>query len=448
MIRLYFDWNAVAGLKSDRPAGLLNLLQQNDHRFHIFYSTAHIGDIYKGYDRNIGITPAIQSDLDFLDQLTESHFFYYEKPKVDNSIRPAIDLFEDRIITESLPGFMDLLDEWQPDGQNTQELTVPVAELLSRTKNDPIGGSISVLQKIRSTDIYKDLRKFVQSGIGINRDQLYAHPDPIKQLDTILEKSAMPENSLVSYEARLRSIFKNVPEDWFNNIHMRYLFLDMAGYQEDEIRRTHNKTFQNIIEDAFHVAFASQCDFYISNDRRNLAKAEKIYDSLAVNTRVMSSKQFYAFLESYLDEEFTRPFLEGVLHKINDFKKAGHPPDNPKHLTVFFKTFVLDYFNKAYYHSDCVSAKGDQSWMIVLTKEKPTNGRFTFILDINILIIKVCSLFGSPVGEKCLLEDEDLKAIHAIADWPGRQWLAGQLFLELKSNNGYFQFYICPRDLI
>ena len=30
MIRLYFDWNAVGGLKLDRPAGLLNLLQEND----------------------------------------------------------------------------------------------------------------------------------------------------------------------------------------------------------------------------------------------------------------------------------------------------------------------------------------------------------------------------------------------------------------------------------
>src|SRR5262249_22715231 len=148
------------------------------------------------------------------------------------------------------------------------------------------------------------------------------------------------------------------------------------GYQEDEIKHAHNKTYQNIIEDAFHVAFASQGDFYISNDRRNRAKAKKVYESLCVNTSVFSNEDFYDFLKSYLNEMSERTFLEDVIHKINDFKKAGHPADNPRHLTVFFKSFVLDYFNKAYYHSDLVSPKGDESWMIVLTKEKPTNGRF------------------------------------------------------------------------
>src|ERR1700689_2270175 len=126
----------------------------------------------------------------------------------------------------------------------------------------------------------------------------------------------------------------------------------MAGFQEDKIDISKNDTFKNTIEDSNHAAFASQCDFYITNDKRNLNKTKQVYQSMGINTIVFTPAELFEFLTNYINSEEERPFLDNVVHKINDWKVAGHEPNNPKRITVYLKDFLLDYFNKAYNFSD------------------------------------------------------------------------------------------------
>jgi hypothetical protein len=108
---------------------------------------------------------------------------------------------------------------------------------------------------------------------------------------------------------------------------------------------------------------------------------------------------------------------------------------------------VLDYFNKAYHFSDVTTPDGDESWMIILTKEKPTNGRYTLIIDINMLIAKLKIMFGDAADSKYLLDEEEFATIQNGENWAGRSWCLEPLFIQLRSTNTYFQLYIYPNAL-
>lgn len=467
MIRLYFDWNALVHLKNGLQPELDQLLAENKHRFHIFYSTAHIGDIYKGYKTELGLTKEIENDLKYIGYMTSNLCFVPSSTVVSFDEYDPLELFEDRIASEELAGqlFMgfpntqsELSDN--PFGlfhQAFKMIPLPSLEgqeselkdIFPETKSDNtfhglFQGVISLFKDLNTTDRYKGLRKQFQSGMGINRDQIYNHATPFKKLDLIIKDSALAEGNFEDMIKKIAQNFNNGEMSWFDEISNTYISLDMSGYKEDKIEVTPKKTntFKNTIEDSFHTAFASQVEIYITNDDRNYHKAKAVYEKLNINTKVFTTAELYEFLSNTIYKEKTISFIENIVDRIKTGQ--GYVEDEKSNfITYFFTDYVLDYFNKAYYIFPKEN-EGEEKWTIILTKEKPTNGRYTFIKDIDMLIAKLIQLFGIPFQNKLTLSPSEVKQIQEELNWEGRRWFIGNLLIKFISINGYFQLYIYP----
>ena len=97
MIRLYLDWNVFVNMKNNPNDKLESLLKENRRKFNVYYSTAHIGDIYKSYNAEEGINDAIKSDLSLIKRITKSSCFYISRNHVVVDHREPLELLEDRI---------------------------------------------------------------------------------------------------------------------------------------------------------------------------------------------------------------------------------------------------------------------------------------------------------------------------------------------------------------
>jgi len=109
------------------------------------------------------------------------------------------------------------------------------------------------------------------------------------------------------------------------------------------------------------------------------------------------------------------------------------------------KTFFFDYFNKAICFYEENPKEGIPKWMIILTKQRPTNDRFLFYADINILIEKMVARFGPAYENKLALTREEIDEISEGLYWPGRIWMQGNVLTHFKFINGYFQLYLVPQ---
>lgn len=471
MVRLYFDWNVLIQLKSGLLPELETILSNNKHRFNIFYSTAHIGDIYKGYDPAKGITDEIRSDLNFIKQITGNHCFTPSPKGVIPDEWEPLELFEDRIDSENLTS--GLLGAFN---NNTAENDFPISSLLSVFSQMPLniidntdapgkeqfnayfpdfesnqtfGGlmasTASLFQNLYNTEKYKELRIAFQKGMGINRDKMYNSPSPFQALDKHIANSALEENTFEEFHAKVIEATKQSPKDWFDEIYNKYVTIDMSGYKEDKIKVDDRQkdTFKNTIEDSFHAAFASQCDIYVTNDNRNNSKTKVVYSELNINTKVFTSSEVVTFLTEYIRQEEASNLIENVFSKLKTTDGYGSE-ERPGFITYFLKDFILDYFNKAFWVIETDKSEQDDNWMLILSKEKPTNGRFTFLKDIDLLIAKLIHRFGIPHENKLTLSKAEVSNIQEEGDWDGRRWYIGQLLIKFISLNGYFQLYIYP----
>jgi hypothetical protein len=64
--------------------------------------------------------------------------------------------------------------------------------------------ALDIFKNINNSDISKDMRKNVQQGLDINRDQLYDHPEPFGKLDNYFSKLPIDENTFIEYSKRLK----------------------------------------------------------------------------------------------------------------------------------------------------------------------------------------------------------------------------------------------------
>jgi len=75
MIKIYFDWNVLSQIKNGQHAELKEIVFNND-RFLIPFSTSHIGDIFASYTGEEKQSENINSDLQFISELTHNQCLF------------------------------------------------------------------------------------------------------------------------------------------------------------------------------------------------------------------------------------------------------------------------------------------------------------------------------------------------------------------------------------
>jgi hypothetical protein len=282
---------------------------------------------------------------------------------------------------------------------------------------------------LQETDVYKTLRETVQHGLGINKDKMFASNAPFsemhKRYENITQVAAFDINNV------LRNDLSPV---WFQDISHRYLMLDIHGYQQDKVKvdGKNKDTMRNTIDDGFHAAFASTCDFYITNDTRALKKTIEVYDKLNINTRVMTPVDFTKYGNESLVYDAPETHLQLWLRLLSSDVYSETINDGVTWRNFRLEFFLFDYFNKL-----CMVFEPHAELpIILLSKDKPTNYRFTSRADVIAVINKLNTAFRAIDADRIEPAELDLsKKLDC-------QWLYDGFFFRLEFNNGFLQLYL------
>jgi hypothetical protein len=465
MIKIYLDWNVMAQLKGGFQNDLLKIITDKD-KFLIPYSTSHIGDILSSYSEEVKQKKRIEKDLEFISSLTDNLclsnngkkvIFDYSDPKI---------LFQQRVEDKDfLQDFtLDKLGESFGDDEQSKELgkglisllklmplDVPYKTVLENPEsseyidvifpglkeNQTLEGFFNSFAKmfknLNEKEDYKTLREVAQKGLGINRDKIYDNINPYSIIDNA-------HNNLgFSYDKFIDNS-KNAPE-WFNKISNEYLMLDMHGYQEDTVSVKDNKrkeTFKNTMEDAFHSAFASTCNFYIINDNKSYKKTKQIYERLGVNTLVFKPNEFIDYFHKFLNNDNIAEHFTTAVEIMQTSNFFESQVEDGTTRIYFFPYFLFDFFNKiiVFY------TKEGEPPIILLSKFSQTNGNITFSLEVKLLVKKLNAFLGYDIENKGEIKDDEI----LDENWSGRIWKLDDIFFKLIAINGYFQFYFNFHD--
>lgn len=446
-------------MKNGKHTELKELVLNNENLL-IPFSTSHINDISSSFKKTPKQQEYINSDLEFISSITNEYCLFnngkgivldHYPPKElfeqnisdkntlnDISIDGLLKNFEDDELTKSLikPMF-DLLksipiEESFKQAFETPESSEVMEKMFPGLKENPtIDGFFKSFSKmnfnLNELDGYKDLRKTVQSGTGINRDKIFDTENPFEFIQKTYDKLGFnPENFYPEY--------KNAPK-WFDNITNTYLKLDMHGYQEDtvNIKKGRKETFKNTTDDAFHAAFASTCNIYVVNDNRSYKKTKKVFEELKINTRVFKPNEFLDFYKRFLD--YNNPIID--LRIMQDILNSEifyeSKTEDGIYKTYYFPYFLFGFFNKiiCFFPTD----ESDES-STFLSQDKPTNW-FIIPKEIETLVKRLLIYFGTDLNNQGEFKPDE----YNNEKWDGRKWKFKNLILRLQAIKGFVQLY-------
>jgi len=309
----------------------LSAIVLNDQNFFIPYSTSHIGDILASIkDHSEEEQRLINQDLDFIREITKNQCLYNTGEQVlINTIDPG-ELLDERIrdaplFTDfSLDSLFSLINEDDPMFGTVSSIknmlaSIPLEETFKEAFENPESADImnkmfpgfieepnmngffksfgKMYQNLNEKEDYKLLRDTVQK-IGVNSGHFNDKKNPYEVIQKAYQKlGTEPFNPDQYFDKN-----KNAPA-WFNDLANSYLILDMHGYKADTVKvnEKESNTFKNTTEDASHMAFASLCDIYITNDNKNYFKTQKVYDKYKVKTKVFKPQEFINYYNKYFN---------------------------------------------------------------------------------------------------------------------------------------------------
>jgi hypothetical protein len=130
----------------------------------------------------------------------------------------------------------------------------------------------------------EELRKNL--GIDTKRLNNYKPIDVIEQLNRSLTSWGTQDSFLQFIEKVIELHPSGSSFGLHNRIAAIYELLDLFGYWKDKETKTSNYAR---LWDSSHAHFASYCDYFISDDKRNRYKAKVVYQLYNIPTKVISS---------------------------------------------------------------------------------------------------------------------------------------------------------------
>lgn len=455
MVKVYLDWNVMSGMKNNKLPEL-DVLIADSKKFLLPFSTAHIGDIYSSYDESLEQKRRIEQDLEYISTLSNNLCIYVDggikdvltqhydpkdlfEQRIDSGNLLAINPFEnilqnlsddetlekeaknalDRFNNISLEGLIDLHDE--NSSAQLESLLPGFRE--DQTMKGMMNAVISLFNNLNEKEDYAALRKMLQSVSDVNRDAMYHIADPFAVIaDKQPAHTAEPSKS------------KNAP-DWYNDIINNYITLDMYGYQEDRVntRKGRKETFKNTTEDSFHAAFASTCNFYITNDKKTYNKTKQVYQKLGIDTIVLKPEEFVEYYNEFFHPDKIYNLLYPIQLMLSDSTEPEITEDG------FLKDYRLHHFFFDFFNRITWKQYRDQSPpLFILRRMTPVNFRFTFVFEIITLVELFLNLFGN---DRDNLGTATIEEFNENGTWTGRFWEMDAFTLRLIMLNHYVQLY-------
>lgn len=468
MIKVYLDWNVMSGMKNNNFPELTDIII-NKEKFLLLYSTSHIGDIFASIkNHSEEEQKLIQEDLDYITKLTDDLCLVNNSKEVTlNAYEPG-ELLDDRIreapLFENL-SLDNLFSSIDADDQmfgivNSMKnmiASIPLdlafkeafenpesAEMLNKmfpglkedqTMNGFFKSFSKMFHNMNETEDYKDLRNMVQQ-IGVNSGHFNENKKPFEVIDNAYNKIGVENSNFDKYFDKT----KNAPE-WFNDITNEYVKLDMHGFKADKVKVTDKEknTFKNTTEDASHSAFASRCEFYITNDDKNYHKTKAVFQKLGVYTIVLKPNEFIQYYNSFLNVNNFDDHFRSIIDEIKrfeNFQEQRYESGEGFGWVNFTSQFFFNFFNKILIPNPEVNEA-----LFILGKESPSKSYIISQREIEAMLKLFADKLGLDINGKSYYEAGE---INNNDDWSGRTWEANIGQIIIKRLNGWFQMYFFP----
>ncbi|OUD37849.1 hypothetical protein, partial [Flavobacterium psychrophilum] len=345
MIKVYLDWNVMSGMKNNHFQELNDIILNRD-KFLLLYSTSHIGDIFASIkNHSEEEQKLVREDLDYITNLTNDLCLVNNSKEVTLSTYQPGELLDDRI--REAPLFQDFsidslfssIEEDNPmfglvntmkemlsslpldiafkEAFENPESAAMLDKMFPGLKDDQTMNCFfksfgKMFHNMNETEDYKDLRSMVQQ-IGVNSGHFNENKNPFEVIDNAYKKTGIENFDVDKYFDKT----KNAPE-WFNDITNEYVKLDMHGFKADKVKVTDKEknTFKNTTEDASHSAFASRCEFYITNDDKNYHKTKAVFKKLGIYTIVLKPNEFIQYYNSFLNVNNFDDHFRSIIHEM------------------------------------------------------------------------------------------------------------------------------------
>lgn len=229
------------------------------------YSNAHLNDLFRGFQKN---PIYVEGHLANIKKLSKNLCIcqYWNRKDVTWHYRDVSEFFEEKKNEwDFQPNSLDELF----DGTGLPNLLLPF-KLIQLEKNwklgykaDPMFGVMYPKSKINNT-AYSLMEDIYNFQIRLKSDySLY------KSFKNYLIKGISKMNNNKTYSDVLDVFFK----------------YDLKGYKTDG-------NYNNMFDDSLHTFYAAHCEFFITNDDRCKYKAEKTYERLKIETKVITASEY------------------------------------------------------------------------------------------------------------------------------------------------------------
>lgn len=318
---LYLDWNVIQYMKSHRKNGseideyfsakIMELLKKG--KYIIPYSEGHIKDVankYKSEYRDI-----VLKELKFFSRLNKSICLgkSCSSEKLSYEIKDMREFFDGYISQPK--NELSISDVYNADIHMNVDLDSldqqhPLRRLAEKNCNitpyDMAEFLVNLYREIfSSSEEYKRLRNYPPNVDWQNVDWQKIRETEYRRK---LEHHLSPFLNTMQYDNKdqLEKCWKDVCEKFFSLncecptqeqlLTQGYVLLDFHPLFRERLKKNKN-TLDNIIRDGNHIYYASEAEYFISEDKNTRKKTEFIYKAFHIATQVVSMEEFVKKIE-------------------------------------------------------------------------------------------------------------------------------------------------------
>jgi hypothetical protein len=329
-MKIYLDWNVMSQLKNtnDKVGQDIKEKLAEIEGVQLPYSHAHITDLLKGWDGSPEKDKFTRDDLKHIGTVTKNFFLaqYYKAEGVVGELKEPETYF-DSVKEESKQSIPDMLDFERlfdeagfDDDTKTQIQKHFEAEMVRlREENAKIDKSNpeiakydaffpkegqtftefmkqcgAYMQKLMTNpEEYKGIRDNFQTGLGLNPNVVSNWADPVEKLDALLPNTVFGKSLTQHITENNKNASTQNP--FYEEFCLVYPTLDMFGFRPESL--SEKNPYQNMTNDSQHAFYAAHCQYFITNDKKTLAKSKAAYRHFNVGTVVCTPQEFLKLIE-------------------------------------------------------------------------------------------------------------------------------------------------------
>lgn len=315
---IYLDWNVIKYMKEPRSSKgdlderFKSTVFKLKTKYKFPYSMAHIRDRANNYSQEH--FDKVKEDFEFAQNINDMTCLAIKDEKLLIVKENICNCFDDYLSQKeekvSLMGnylpFTFTIDMEKLDQSH------PMYDFLKRK-----GGILSVNSMeeflmemyaciFKDTNMYKRMRNYIEK-LDLKKDleQLYSY-EQLTVLNKLLYHMFPFLESFGDNEDTLVEKWPKIAERWFaqNNACIRrdllliqgYALLDMHPLFQEPLKKGKN-TLDNIVRDGNHCFYASQGQYFVSEDAQTRKKVAFLYKTYGIRTKVVGEEEFLNFFE-------------------------------------------------------------------------------------------------------------------------------------------------------